>query len=100
MEKQARRKYDAEFKRQAVQLSMEEGRTVVSVAEGLGIHKDLIYQWRRRLREKGELAFPGNGKQLLTAEQDRIRQLEKRLKETEEERDILKKALAIFSQAR
>ncbi len=46
MEKQARRKYDAEFKRQAVQLSMEEGRTVVSVAEGLGIHKDLIYQWR------------------------------------------------------
>jgi len=100
MEKQTRRKYDAEFKRQAVQLSMEEGRTVVSVAEGLGIHKDLIYQWRRRFREKGELAFQGNGKQLLTAEQDRIRQLEKRLKDTEEERDILKKALAIFSQAR
>ena len=38
MEKQTRRKYDAEFKRQPVQLSMKEGRTVVSVAEGLGPH--------------------------------------------------------------
>ncbi len=100
MKKQERRQYDAEFKRQAVTLSMEKGRTVASVAESLGINKDLIYHWRKRLQEKGELAFPGNGKQLLTAEQERIRQLERKLKETEEERDILKKALAIFSQTR
>lgn len=99
MEKRARRKYDAEFKRQAVRLSLEEGRTVSGVAEGLGIHKDLIYQWRKQMKKEGELAFPGNGKHLLTEEQQRIKDLEKKLKDTELERDILKKALAIFSQA-
>lgn len=95
----ARRKYDAEFKRQAVHLSFEEGRTVSGVADSLGINKDLIYQWRKQLKRKGELAFPGNGKQLLTVEQQRIKDLEKKLKDAELERDILKKALAIFSQA-
>jgi transposase-like protein len=95
----ARRNYDAEFKRQAVHLSLEEGRTVSGVAESLGINKDLIYQWRKQLKRKGELAFPGNGKQLLTEEQQRIKDLEKKLKDAELERDILKKALAIFSQA-
>ncbi len=88
METQARRRYDPEFKKQVVQLSMEEGKTVSSVAQGLGINKDLIYQWRKHLKKKGELAFPGNGKQLLTAEQERIRELEKKLKDTELERDI------------
>jgi transposase-like protein len=99
MSEQIRRTYDAEFKRQAVRLSLEEGRTVSGVAEGLGIHKDLIYQWRKQMKKEGELAFPGNGKQLLTEEQQRVKDLEKRLKDTELERDILKKALAIFSQA-
>ncbi len=44
------------------------------------------------------MVFPGNGKQLLTSEQQRIKDLEKRLKDVEMERDILKKALAIFRQ--
>ena len=94
-----RRKYDADFKKEAVLLSYEDGRTVAGVAESLGIGKDLIYQWRKQLKKKGELAFPGNGKQRVTEEQQRIQDLEKKLRETEIERDILKKALAIFSQA-
>lgn len=97
MSVQNRRKYDSDFKRNAVLLSEEPGRTVLEVAESLGVHSDLIYRWRRQMRENGELAFPGNGKMALTADQKRIRELEKKLKDTEMERDILKKAMAIFS---
>ena len=92
-----RRKYDPDFKRNAVLLSEEPGRSVTEVAESLGVHSDLIYRWRRQMRDRGELAFPGNGKVALTADQKRIRELEKKLKDTEMERDILKKAMAIFS---
>ena len=77
---------------------MEPGRTVSEVAGKLGINKDLIYQWRTKLIQKGELAFPGSGVQGLTVEQKKIKKLEK-LKDVEMERDILKKAMAIFSRA-
>jgi transposase len=99
MSVQNRRKYDSDFKRNAVVLSEESGRTVSEVAENLGINSDLIYRWRRQMRKNGELAFPGHGKMSLTEDQKRIRELEKKLKDTEMERDILKKAMAIFSRA-
>ena len=94
-----RRKYDSDFKRNAVQLTEEPGRTVAEVAENLGIGKDLIYRWRREQRAHSGLAFPGNGREALTIQHQKIRELEKKLKDTEMERDILKKAMAIFSRA-
>ncbi len=99
MSVQQRRKYDPDFKRNAVQLAEEPDRTVASVAKNLGISKDLLYRWRRAQRVSKDLAFPGNGREALTSEQQRIRKLEKRLKNAEMERDILKKAMAIFSRA-
>ena len=42
-----RRKYDSDFKRQAVRLAEEPGRSVGEVAESLGLAKDLLYRWRR-----------------------------------------------------
>jgi transposase-like protein len=51
------------------------------------------------MRENGELAFPGHGKMALTEDQKKIRELERKLKDTRMERDILKKAMAIFSRA-
>ena len=101
MSVQQRRKYDQDFKKNAVLLAAEPGRTVADVAEKLGINKDLLYRWRREYYNNGhgEYAFPGHGREALTAEQKRIRELEKQLKETEMERDILKKAMAIFSRA-
>ena len=84
-----RRKYDPEFKRNAVLLAEEPGRSVRDVAESLGIHPDLIYQWRKKLQQQGEIAFPGHGNPALTEEQKRIRELEKKLKDAEMERDIL-----------
>ena len=97
MSVQQRRKYDPEFKKQAVLLSAEPGRSVKEVADNLGVSSDLIYRWLRQMQDRGELAFPGHGNMALTEEQKRIRELEKTLRDTEMERDILKKAMAIFS---
>ena len=97
MSVQKRRRYDSEFKHNAVQLTEEPGRSVTDVAENLGIGKDLLYRWRREFRAKQGHAFPGNGREALTEKEKKIRELEKKLKDTEMERDILKKAMAIFS---
>lgn len=94
-----RRKYDPDFKRNAVRLSEEPGRTTSEVAENLGITKDLLYRWRREHRTREGLAFPGYGRELISPQEQRIRELEKKLKDAEMERDILKKAMAIFSRA-
>jgi transposase len=95
-----RRKYDRDFKRNAVLLCTEPGRKVAEVAKNLGISKDLLYRWHREYHlSNGKPAFPGNGIEALTEEQKRIRDLEKELRETQMERDILKKAMAIFSRA-
>ena len=95
-----RRKYDQDFKRNAVLLCTEPGRAVAEVAENLGIAKDLLYRWRREYHlSNGKPVFPGNGIEALTDEQKRIRDLVKELRETQMERDILKKAMAIFSKA-
>ena len=100
MDKKSRRKYDPDFKRNAVLLCVEQGRSVANVADNLGINRDLLYHWRSRYNEaNGVLAFPGNGIEALTPDQKRIRELEKALREIKEERDILKKAMAIFSRA-
>lgn len=94
-----RRKYDSDFKRNAVRLSEEPGRTATEVAEHLGITKDLLYRWRREHRNREAHAFSGYGRELMSPQEQRIRELEKKLKDAEMERDILKKAMAIFSRA-
>jgi len=94
-----RRTYDSEFKQNAVLLTENPSRTVTEVAESLGVAKDLLYRWRREFAAQGKVAVSGRGNPALTDEQRRIRELEKKLKNAELERDILKKALAIFSSA-
>lgn len=81
------RRYDAEFKANAIRL-VESGRSVPSVANSLGIDKSLLYTWRRQ-------ADPPNVEE--EAELKENERLRKRVMELEQERDILKKALAIFS---
>lgn len=97
MDEKKRRRYDAEFKRNAIALSEEPGRTAHSVEQSLGIANGLIGNWKRQLSTNGNLAFPGNGIEVLTPDQRKIRDLEKQLYDAEMDRDILKKALAIFS---
>lgn len=94
-----RRRYDPEFKRNAIALANEPGRSAHSVEKSLGIGQGLIGKWRQQMEKDGDLAFPGNGIEALTPDQKRIRELEKKLKDVETDREILKKALAIFSKA-
>jgi len=84
-------------KRNAVLLSLENGRSVKNIADNLGIHKDLINHRRKKREQLGEIAFPGIGVQALTPEQRRIKKLKKKLKDAEMERDIIQKAMTIFS---
>ncbi len=94
-----RRVYDADFKRNAVRLSEESDISISQLAKDLGISRSILYSWRSAFKAKGELAFPGHGKEGLSQEEKKIRELEKRLRDAEQERDILKKAVAIFSKA-
>ncbi len=97
MSNKNRRRYDAEFKRNAIALANEPGRSAHSVEQSLGIGQGLIGRWRKQMEKDGELAFPGNGVEALTPDQKRIRELETKLADVEMDRAILKKALAIFS---
>lgn len=92
-----RRVYTAEFKREAVRLCEQPGASVVQIAEELGVSDHSLYKWRRQARERGERAFPGNGKAMLTAEQRENMRLKRELERVKQERDILKKATMFFA---
>ena len=61
----------------------------------LGVGAGCLSRWKRKLAEEGENAFPGHGR--LAPDQERMRQLERENEILRQERDILKKAVAIFS---
>jgi transposase len=92
---ESRRKYDRQFKIEAVRLVTEGGRRAAEVARELGIHANLIYLWKKQLAEDPNEAFPGLGK--LKPTEAEFRKLKRELADAREERDILKKALAYFS---
>ena len=83
-----RRRYDAEFKKNILKM-IEDGRSVTSLSQSFGVSEGLLYRWKSD-QKKRKKADEGN-------EKDEVKQLRKRLKEVELERDILKKALSIFS---
>jgi transposase len=94
----SRRTYSAEFKLEAVQLTHEPGRTVGEVAAGLGVDRSLLQRWRSELKRDGGEAFPGQGRP--KAADEELLRVKKELARTQQERDILKKALAYFASAR
>jgi transposase len=90
-----RRHFTREFKRNAVQLVTEKGMPVGKVARDLDIHPNLLHLWRRKFLKDGDKAFTGKG--FVKPENAEIRKLRKELERAREERDIFKKALAVFS---
>lgn len=94
--KKERRHYDKEFKVMAVNL-VYTGKSTSLVAEELGIKPDLIRRWKREHESYGKNSFSGHGHVNLTDEQREIARLKKELREAQLERDILKKAVSIFS---
>ncbi|GMA16849.1 transposase [Deinococcus metallilatus] len=91
-----RRTPSAEFKRDAVQLARTSG-NVRGTARDLGIDVSLLRKWMNAEWEKGESAFPGQGKQVLTPEQQEIQRLRKENEILRQERELLKKAAALFA---
>ena len=92
-----RRQFSEEFKREAVEHSLTSEKSVAEVARDLGISHHNLTHWRTQYRRRGELAFPGHGKERLTPQEEKVRRLQKELNDVTQERDILKKALAIFT---
>lgn len=91
-----RKKFDRAFKLETVALSYERS-SVKALAEELGIRPALIYRWRSALSKDQSLSFPGEGHKSQSPEQAKIALLEKQLREKDQELEILKKAISIFS---
>ena len=85
-----RRTYTDEFKREAVRLWETTDKTAAAIEAELGITPGLLNKWKQRLKANGDATFPGRGR--LTADEEKIRQLERDLAIARQERDILKKA--------
>jgi transposase len=94
-EKKNRRKYTREFKTESVQLVESRGGNASEVARNLGVRPNMLNRWVREYRADSQYSFPGLGK--LKEPDEQLRKLQKELADTKMERDILKKALAIFS---
>jgi len=91
-----RRKFDREFKQMVVELSYSR-KDINTLASEMDIRPELIYRWRREAESYKEASFPGQGNKILTEEQKEIARLKKELHDAQIERDILKKAVSIFS---
>ncbi len=89
------RKYDKEFKLEAARLVVEEGRTIRSVEESLGITYGVLKDWVRLYRKNKDEGVVGIANK--TPAEQKVSMLEKELARVKRERDILKKAVAIFS---
>jgi transposase len=95
MGERKRRSYDQEFKKEAVRLYLKNEKSASEIAKDLGISEWSLYQWKQQYQKDPENAFPGKGN--LKPEDEAMRRLQRENTILKEERDILKKALAIFS---
>jgi transposase len=92
---EARRKFAAEYKREAVAMLDAPGVTVRQVATELGIGANVLGRWRRELRRKPEQAFGGNGR----SRDEELSQVRRELARVTKERDFLREAAAFFARA-
>ena len=83
------------FKQEAVQLVLTSGKSAVQIAKDVGISDSALSRWVRECRAQPEAAFPGKGHQ--RPEEEELRRLKRENDVLRQERDILKKAIAIFT---
>lgn len=94
-----RKKYTKEEKLAIVKMSLASDQSVRDLADRFEVSENTIYKWRKAYLQYEDQAFPGKGKQILSDEERRIKALEKEIRELRLERDILKKAVGIFSKS-
>ena len=90
-----RRSYSREFKLEAVRLVKEEEQSLAQVARDLGIHESALWRWKKQFEDDPEHAFPGKGN--LSGPEAELARLRRENENLRMERDILKKAIGIFS---
>lgn len=90
-----RRRFKREFKLEAVRMVVEGGLRVSEVARDLDLRPNMLRRWQREFEADQRQSFPGQGH--LKPDEEEVRRLRRELERVREERDILKKALAIFS---
>ena len=91
----ARRKFSAEYKREAVAMLDAPGVTVSQIAADLGIGANMLGRWRRELRQVPKQAFVGNGR----SRDEEVSHLGRELARVTKERDFLREAAAFFARA-
>lgn len=92
------RSYAKEFKLEALELLRTSGKSAAQIERDLGITQGLLLKWRDRYQvRKGENGTAQLEPSDLEAAQAEVRQLRRQLAIAEQERDILKKAVSIFS---
>ena len=89
-----RRKFSAEFKQEAVRLVTEGGARQSEVARDLDLRPEQLRRWAKQYQQDPSGSLPGNGK----PRNGELVRLQREIRRVKEERDILKKALAIFSE--
>jgi transposase-like protein len=89
------RTYDKEFKINAVNLYKNSGRSLKTIADELGLATSTLSHWVQDYKKEGSQSFPGKGQ--VKSSEEELRALRKELMHVRQERDILKKAVAIFS---
>ena len=90
-----RRKHTPEFKREALNLVIDQQQSIAEVARRLGISQSLLHKWKVQFAAQGEQAFPGKGQQ--TPQEAELTRLRRENEQLRMERDILKKATAFFA---
>lgn len=91
------KKYSKEFKLETIELARTSGKKDSQLERELGLSRGCLYNWRKEVERDGLQAFPGKGR--LKPADEYVRGLERELAIVQQERDILKKALAIFTRS-
>jgi transposase len=91
IQKRTYKQYTKEFKEEAVALVREQGYSVPEAARTLGIASNMLYRWKEQIEAQLE------GKVLSEDERDELTQLRKEVKTLRMEKEILKKASALFA---
>jgi len=93
--KEKTNRYDTDLKKEIAQVYLEGRRTAPSLASELGVHVNTIYKWAEQYRADPENAFPGSGH--MKPDEEELARAKRRVRELEEEVEILKKAAAYFA---
>jgi len=87
------RKYTEEFKKEVLEMVAEGSRTVAQIERDLELTPNIVYKWQERYRLQNGALKPSEER----SEQAEIRRLKRELEIMRQERDILKKAIQVFS---